>query len=276
MNHDIHASSPLGKSTDYIETYSPHFLFPISRMVARDRIGLQSQLPFEYGADLWTGYELSYLNLKGKPQIALAEFSFPHTSLKIVESKSFKLYLNSFIQSSFESLAAVQKVIQKDLSDAVQMPVQVNLFSPEQFKKRSLEEFKGICLDSLDVETNIYQVDSNYLKIESQQTEDETVYTDLFKSNCLATGQPDWGSISIRYSGQKINHESLLKYLISYRSHSGFAEYCVEQIFCDILNRCHVKKLSVYARFTRRGGLDINPFRSNFEHPPVNERHLRQ
>lgn len=263
--------SPLGQSTIYVETYSPDLLFPIPRTIARDKIGLPDTLPFT-GVDLWTGYEISWLNPKGKPEIAMANFYFPCTSPNIVESKSFKLYLNSFNQSSFDSLSDVQKIIKNDLSNATGSSVEVDLL---KLKNQLQEEFSGFCLDDLDIETDVYEVDNNFLKTSPQYIE-ETIYSNLLKSNCLATGQPDWGSVLIRYCGQKIDPEGLLKYFISFRRHSGFAEHCVEQIFYDLMTLCHPKKLTVYARYTRRGGLDINPFRSNFEQAPKNLRQFRQ
>lgn len=266
--------SPLGQKTVYVQTYTPDLLFPIPRRLARDKIGVDEKFSFR-GEDLWTGYELSWLNLKGKPEIAMGEFVFPCSSPNVVESKSFKLYLNSFNQSRFESIEHVQKVIQSDLSQASGATVDVNIFFPNRLKMRALGHFSGCCLDSLDIETDTYDVEPNFLTATSEVVE-EVLYTDLLKSNCLATGQPDWGSVLIHYEGPKINHEGLLKYLISFRGHSGFAEHCVEQIYYDILQRCSPNKLTVYGRYTRRGGLDINPFRSNFENPPNNLRHLRQ
>lgn len=263
----------LGKNVTYIETYTPELLFPIPRSLARDKIGLSSNLIFE-GVDIWNGYELSWLNSKGKPEIALAEFIFPCSSLNIVESKSFKLYLNSFNQSAFASIESVKETLIKDLTKVIEGPVSVELYSPSQASK-NLTDFAGICLDCLDVETDTYHVQPDFLHTLPDKIE-EVVYSDLLKSNCLATGQPDWGSVLIRYYGKKIDHEGLLKYIISYRSHSGFAEHCVEQIFSDILERCQPDLLTVYARYTRRGGLEINPFRSNFESSPSNKRQLRQ
>lgn len=266
--------SPLGQATVYVETYSPDLLFPIPRTLARDKIGIGEELPFS-GVDIWSGYELSWLNLKGKPEIALAEFIFPCSSPNVVESKSFKLYLNSLNQTHFGSQEDVAKVLQNDLSEAVQASVIVDLFSMADTKIKSLQDFSGVCLDGLDIETRVYDVDKHFLSTSSEYAEEE-LYTNLLKSNCLATGQPDWGSVFIRYSGPKIDHEGLLKYIISFRRHSGFAEHCVEQIYYDILTECKPEKLTVYARYTRRGGLDINPFRSNFETEPMNTRQLRQ
>lgn len=266
--------SPLGQSTVYVETYSPELLFPIARAFARDKIGMQSHLPFD-GVDIWNGYEMSWLNLKGKPEIAMAEFFFPCTSLNVVESKSFKLYLNSFNQSRFESFSQVKKIMENDLSNTVKSEVKINLFPLSALRTQSLEELSGFCLDSLDIETDVYEVNKKFLITTPEYTK-EAVYTNLLKSNCLATGQPDWGSVLIHYSGPKIDSEGLLKYLISFRRHAGFAEHCVEQIFSDILTECGPEQLTVYGRYTRRGGLDINPFRSNFEKAPMNPRQLRQ
>lgn len=266
--------SPLGKATVYIETYSPDLLFPISRTLGRNKLGLGPSLPF-HGMDVWNGYEISWLGPKGKPEIALGEFSFPCTSPHVIESKSFKLYLNSLNQSRFASLEEVQKAIQKDLSDASESSVTVKLFPLSRLKTKSLEDFNGICLDTLDITTDVYETNKGFLVTRPNYVE-ETLYSDLLKSNCLATGQPDWGSVLIRYAGPKIDHEGLLKYIISFRRHAGFHEHCVEEIFHNILTCCHPDKLSVYARYTRRGGLDINPFRSNFEKTFTNTRQTRQ
>lgn len=268
------SESPLGQKTVYINTYSPELLFPVPRTLSRDKLGLGSELPFS-GVDIWNAFEISWLNQKGKPEIALGEFFFPCESPMIVESKSLKLYLNSFSQTSFNSLADVQKAIESDLSNIAQVQVLINLFPLSHLKGSRLEGFSGTCLDDIDISFDTYQVEPAFLKT-SEETVEEAVYSDLLKSNCLATGQPDWGSLYINYAGRKIDHVGLLKYIISFRNHSGFAEHCVEQIFYDIMQRCKPEKLSVYARYTKRGGLDINPFRSNFEKYPENLRHIRQ
>lgn len=267
-------NSLLGEKTEYKETYSPELLFPVPRTLARDKIGLKGPLPFN-GTDLWTGFELSWLNRKGKPEIALAEFIFPCTSPNVVESKSFKLYLNSFNQTHFHSVDEVQKTITEDLTKTADSPVIVKIFPLYHDHEFSIRNLKGECLDSVDVEIDTYQVNPSFLKT-SENIVEEILYSDLLKSNCLATGQPDWGSVLVHYVGQKIDREGLLKYIISFRRHSGFAEHCVEEIFSNIMDKCKPEKLSVYARYTRRGGLDINPFRSNFEPAPENIRLLRQ
>jgi len=263
------AESPLGKKTEYVQTYSKELLFPIPRKMARDLSGIAAPLPFD-GVDIWYSYELSWLNPKGKPEIALARFLFPCTTPHVVESKSLKLYLNSFNQTAFESHSQVHETMERDLSQAVEGPMKV-----EFFQTMPTEGFPGKCLDDLDISTETYRVEPKFLKTGSEHIE-ETVHSHLVKSNCLATGQPDWGSIYIRYAGPRINHEGLLKYIISYRNHSGFAEHCVEHMYKDIWSQCKPKQLTVYAHFTRRGGLDINPFRSNFEKQPPLLRALRQ
>lgn len=266
--------SLLGKTTEYINTYTPDLLFPVSRRLARDKTDIPHELPFG-GVDIWTGFELSWLNPKGKPEIALIELSIPCTTPNIVESKSLKLYLNSFNQSHYSSIEEVKHIIQTDLQKIIQAPLSVHLHALTHAKPLVTEEFSGICLDDLDIGTNTYEVHPEFLKVSPLHVQ-ETLYSNLLKSNCMATGQPDWGSILIHYEGPKINHEGLLKYIISYRNHVGFAEHCVEQIYCEILQYCQPQRLTVYGRYTRRGGLDINPFRSNFEQAPKNRRHIRQ
>lgn len=264
----------LGKKTDYVNTYSPGILHPVSRSLARSKSKIADPLPFT-GADIWNGTELSWLNSKGKPEIALGEFTFPCTSPFIVESKSFKLYLNSFNQSSFSCLQEVCDTLVKDLSNVVQAKIGLKLLTPDEVIGRRLASFNGTCLDNLDISTDTYNVNPSFLKI-SEEIAEETLYSNLLKSNCLATGQPDWGSLLVRYKGKKLDPDGLLKYIISYRNHEGFAEHCVEQIYQDIMLCCKPEYLTVYARYTKRGGLDINPFRSNFEEWVDNQQQFRQ
>lgn len=267
--------SPLGKATVYKQTYSPELLCPIPRTLGRDKIGVASPLFFN-GIDVWSGFELSWLNQRGKPEIAMAEFRFPCTTPFIVESKSFKLYLNSFNQSSFESFDAVREILEKDLGQAAGGNVDVCLIPPSGFRSWApINDFSGINLDLLDIDTATYDLYPDFLTTTDLAVE-ETLYSHLLKSNCLATGQPDWGSVQVRYKGKKIDHEGLLKYIISFRNHSGFAEHCVERMFCDLTARCKPECLSVLVRYTRRGGLDINPFRSNFEELTFRGRQPRQ
>lgn len=269
--------SPLGKPSSYTEQYDASLLFPIARKNAREQIGIGAALPF-FGTDIWNAYELSWLNARGKPQIAIATFFIPAESPNIVESKSFKLYLGSFAQTSFDSIETVRDTIKRDVSAACGSSVSLHLYPPAEFSKLALDEFEGTSLDRLDLDTDVYLPDASLLKaaLDEAPTE-ETLVSNLLKSNCPVTGQPDWGSVQIHYVGPQIDHASLLRYIISYRNHTGFHEQCVEKIFLDVMKVCQPVKLAVYARYTRRGGLDINPFRTNFNLPmPDNLRTARQ
>jgi len=267
----------LGKQVDYEFEYNPGLLQGVPRSLSRDTLDLaNSSLPFD-GIDTWTGYELSWLNLKGKPNVAILECHVPITSENLIESKSFKLYLNSFNQTKFASAEDVRQVLQADLSACAGEPVEVKLILPEQFSSLQFQEFNGTLLDSLDVEIDQYSPNTQYLTVAKNETGvQETLVSHLLKSNCLITSQPDWASIQIRYEGKAIEHEGLLKYLISFRQHNEFHEQCVERIYNDIMQHCQPDKLTVCARYTRRGGLDINPFRSNYEAPYANHRQARQ
>ena len=267
----------LGKQVDYEFEYNPDLLQGVPRSLSRDTLNLAgSGLPFD-GIDTWTGYELSWLNLKGKPNVAILECHVPITSKNLIESKSFKLYLNSFNQTKFASAEDVRQVLQADLSACEGEPVEVKLILPEQFSSLQFQEFNGTLLDSLDVEIDQYSPNTQYLTVAKNVTRvQETLVSHLLKSNCLITSQPDWASIQIRYEGKAIEHEGLLKYLISFRQHNEFHEQCVERIYNDIMQHCQPDKLTVCARYTRRGGLDINPFRSNYEAPYANHRQARQ
>lgn len=253
----------LGKTTEYREIYAPELLQGVPRSLNREEIDLHDTLPFT-GVDRWTGYELSWLNPKGKPQIAILQCEVPATSTNLIESKSFKLYLNSFNQTQFNSIEQVQSLIQQDLSRCAHAQVSVKLVSAKEFSSLVMSTLDAHSIDDLDIEITEYQLNPTLLTTAEEWVE-ESLCSDLLKSNCLITNQPDWGSVFIRYQGIKIQHESLLRYLISFRKHNEFHEQCVERIFCDIMQHCAPKNLTVYARYTRRGGLDINPFRSNFE-----------
>lgn len=257
------AGLSLGKATEYREIYTPDLLQAVPRNMNRVELNLTSELPFS-GTDRWNGYELSWLNVKGKPQVAIMRCEVPASSPNLVESKSFKLYLNSFNQSHFDSFEAVAEALTQDLSQCAGGEVKVMLFKPAEFSQMQIASFDAVSIDDLDIEVKNYQLDPSNLTASGELIE-ETLTSDLLKSNCLITNQPDWGSIFIRYQGQQIDHQGLLRYLISFRQHNEFHEQCVERIFCDIMANCKPNKLSVYARYTRRGGLDINPFRSNFE-----------
>lgn len=271
-------TSPLGKSTAYSGTYDPALLFPIPRQAKRDELGLHGTLPF-FGIDIWNAYEVSWLNQRGKPQIAIATFMVPADSANIIESKSFKLYLNSFNQTRLDDQQALVALLQKDLSAAAGASVQVAMTEPAAFSALKIGELSGLLLDRLDIE--VVDHHPNPALLSANHTEavvEETLLSHLLKSNCPVTGQPDWGSVQIHYVGAPINQENLLKYLIGFREHNEFHEQCVERIFVDIMRQCQPQKLAVYARYTRRGGLDINPWRSNFSvgHAPSNLRNARQ
>ena len=248
--------SALGKETAYPTIYSSSWLFPIPRRKMREKLGLTATLPFS-GEDLWTGYEVSWLDDKGKPQVAIAIFRFPCTSPNIIESKSFKLYLNSFNQTRFLSEEEVVVTLSKDLSQAAGSTVAVHFIDAEPVTLP-----KGECLDLLDIAIDP-DLNPSFLSATGDVCE-ETLYSNLLKSNCPVTGQPDWATVIIHYVGPRICHKGLLRYIISFRNHNDFHENCVETLFTQIKERCSPQNLSVYARYTRRGGLDINPFRSNF------------
>lgn len=276
LSYESITLSPLGKKSLYINTYDPSLLFPIPRKLKRDELSIPKALPF-YGTDIWNAYEISWLNPKGKPQIALGEFSFFAESANLIESKSFKLYLNSFNQTKLDCPDQLINLLEQDLSQASGSPVAVTLFHPNDHKKFFFSNFSGISLDSLDISTESYELDPSFLKTTPMIVE-EQVFSSLLKSNCLVTGQPDWGSVFIHYKGPQIDHEGLLKYIVSFRNHNEFHEQCVERIFMDLLQHCKPDLLTVFARYTRRGGLDINPFRSNWDPiaAPSNHRHPRQ
>jgi 7-cyano-7-deazaguanine reductase len=275
--------SPLGKPADYADHYDAALLFPMSRLPKRVELGLHGAVPF-FGADLWTAFELSWLTPRGKPQVAIAHITVPCETPNIVESKSFKLYINSFTNSQFASADDVRDRIRADMSEAVwrgaptQSSVGVRLLLPDQFDLEPVHELDGLSLDRLDIECDRYMPAPDLLTAAfGEQPVEEVVTSNLLKSNCLVTGQPDWGSLQIRYVGPQIDQGGLLQYVVSFRNHNEFHEQCVERIFMDVWRRCKPVKLAVYARYTRRGGLDINPFRTS--HPlamPPNIRTARQ
>jgi 7-cyano-7-deazaguanine reductase len=262
-------TSLLGKVATYVDRYDAALLYPLPRAAQRALIGV-AERPVFLGADLWTAYELSWLNTRGKPQVALGRFVVPCESTHLVESKSLKLYLNSFNNTVFADIDAVRQTLQKDLSEAVwrggvvKSSVGVQLLSPEQYAKEKIAEMDGLSLDRLDLDCSYYQPAPELLCAASNEAPvTDTLYSNLLKSNCLVTGQPDWGSVSINYSGPQIDQAGLLQYIVSFRNHNEFHEHCVERMFMDIWTRCQPTKLTVYARYTRRGGVDINPWRSS-------------
>ena len=275
--------SQLGKSSAYIDQYDASLLFPIPRAGKRVEIGIAAAAPF-FGADMWTAFELSWLNLRGKPQVALAHFTIPCESLNIIESKSFKLYLNSFNNTKFADFDAVRATLRADILEAVwrtagepvvaPASIGVTLLGPEMFDREPVHELDGLNLDRLDIECTQYTPAPELLSATRDEAPVSEVFiSNLLKSNCLVTGQPDWGSVQISYTGDQIEQGGLLQYLVSFRNHNEFHEQCVERIFMDIWTRCKPLKLCVYARYTRRGGLDINPFRTS--HPQALPRNIR-
>ena len=280
---DSAEASPLGKPSAYSDQYDASLLFPIARAGKRAEIGVGTA-PIFFGADLWTAFELSWLNLRGKPQVAIAHITVPCESTCIVESKSFKLYLNSFNNTAFASADAVRDRIRADISaavwrgGAVQQSVGVRLLLPDMFDREAVHEMDGLSLDRLDLECTRYEPAPDLLSAAlNEQPVSEVLTSNLLKSNCLVTGQPDWGSVRISYSGPQIEQAGLLQYIVSFRNHNEFHEQCVERIFMDIWTRCKPTQLAVYARYTRRGGLDINPFRTSYPQGlPVNVRMARQ
>lgn len=275
--------SLLGKATPYKDQYDASLLYPIPRLAKREEIGVPPTLPF-LGADLWTAYEVSWLNPRGKPQVAIAHFTVPCETPNIIESKSFKLYLNSYNNTKFADAAEVQTRLRTDLGEAAWRgagktgSVGVRLLAPEFFDQEPIHEMDGLNIDRLDVECTQYTPAPELLTAAfDEKPVDEVLTSHLLKSNCLVTGQPDWGSVQIAYSGPQIDQAGLLQYLVSFRNHNEFHEHCVERIFMDLWRRCKPSKLAVYARYTRRGGLDINPLRTS--HPmalPPNVRTARQ
>ncbi len=283
-NDNTAAQSQLGKSSAYVDRYDPAQLFPIARATQREAMGIKPDaLPF-FGADLWTAFELSWLNARGKPQLAIVHFTVPCETPNIIESKSFKLYLNSFNSSVFATADVVRERLRADIAEALWRGsdrvegIGVKLIGPEQFDTEAVHELDGLNLDRLDIECTHYQPAPELLTSDATHLSvTETLTSRLLKSNCLVTGQPDWGSVQIRYSGPPIEQAGLLAYIVSFRNHNEFHEPCVERMFIDIWRQCRPTKLAVYARYTRRGGLDINPFRTSWPQAlPANARTARQ
>lgn len=259
-------AAPLGHATDYPDTYDASLLFTVPRAPQREEIGVGSPLPFT-GADVWTAYEHTWLDLAGKPEVAIVSFAVPASSPRIVESKSVKLYLGSFAQSRYGSAADVAARIERDLAAAAGAAVTVSIVPPSAFSTLALAELDGESIDGIATAVDRYEVDPGLLRAGPDDVR-ETLRSDLFRSVCPVTGQPDYASLSIAYAGPRIDRASLLRYVVSYRQHAGFHEHCAERMFADLVARCGCRELTIVARFTRRGGLDINPFRTNTGAPP--------
>lgn len=266
---------PLGHATDYPDTYDASLLFAVARAPQREELGIRGRLPFT-GADVWTAFEHTWLEPSGKPRIAIATLTVPVTSPSIVESKSVKLYLGSFAQSRFADDEAVRGTIARDIGTAAGAPIDVALLPRAAFASQAVAELPGESVDDEPVVVDRYEVDPSLL-LAGGPAASETLRTDLFRSVCPVTGQPDYASIAVTYRGPRIDRAGLLRYFVSYRRHAGFHEHCAERIFVDLAARCRCEALTVHARFTRRGGVDINPFRTNAGAPvPANVRTPRQ
>ena len=271
------AGLTLGQKTEYSNHYDASLLQPVPRSLNRDDLNLGDSLPFQ-GCDIWTLYELSWLNEKGLPQVAIGEVSIPATSANLIESKSFKLYLNSFNQTRFSSWDQVEQTLIKDLSACAGETVSVTVRSVVDYTDSVVVTMEGDCIDEQEIEITSYDFDRTLIQDAAiGEVVEESLHSHLLKSNCLITNQPDWGSVEIQYKGKQIDREALLRYLVSFREHNEFHEQCVERIFTDIMEFCQPESLTVYARYTRRGGLDINPYRSNVNSQPShNQRMARQ
>lgn len=274
-NHPAH-QSPLGKQSAYSSQYDPQLLFGIERAGQWQALGLSAEcLPF-VGVDIWNCYEMSWLLPSGKPVVAIAQVTVPADSPNIIESKSFKLYLNSFNQSQFASFAQVQSMLVEDLSKVAGAPVQVQLKTFAQVAAEGVHEPQGLCIDDLDVQLSQYQQPSAAQLVCGAEQVEEQLYSHLLRSNCPVTGQPDWGTVQVHYRGAALDHASFLAYLVSFRQHEDFHEQCVERIFVDLQACLKPELLTVSARYVRRGGLDINPYRSTEQLDFANLRLARQ
>ena len=267
--------NPLGQATSYPDEYSPDLLYAIARTDGRDALGLGADLPF-HGTDFWNAWELTWLNPDGLPQVAAASIRVPAHSVNLVESKSLKLYLGSLAMSRHASFGDVAAVISNDLTACVGADVYVALHRPASSDVAQIGRLPGDCIDALPVKCDRYDVAPELLVADESTLVAEDMHSDLLRSLCPVTGQPDIGSVMISYRGPRIDREGLLAYIVSYRQHQDFHESCIERMFLDIRERCGTEQLTVYARYQRRGGIDINPFRSNFETTAPNTRLWRQ
>ncbi|MEB2400600.1 NADPH-dependent 7-cyano-7-deazaguanine reductase QueF [Parapusillimonas granuli] len=263
MTHTPLAHAPLGQAVAYPSAYDPSLLFAIDRAVNRAALPLPAHW---HGADIWNAYEVSWLNPKGKPMVAVARYTVPHSSPRLIESKSFKLYLNSYNETRFDDAETVRRTMARDLSQAAGQEIGVELFSLASQHGLPLGALEGDDIDGQDIDIDRYEPAPDLLRCTGGGgIVSEKLVSDLLKSNCPVTGQPDWGSVQVCYTGPRIDRAALLRYIVSLRRHTEFHEHCVETMFCDILRACKPESLAVYARYTRRGGLDINPWRST--HP---------
>ena len=255
--------SPLGREVAYPSAYDAGLLHPIPRRHGRTSIGIGgAALPF-VGHDRWHAYELSWLDGQGKPRVATASLQVPADSPNLIESKSLKLYLNSLNASRFSDDAEVRALLAADLSAVAGAQVTVDLGLPPVLAPA------GVSIDAADIAIDQYgPPDARLLSANAGEVVEETLHSELLKSNCPVTGQPDWADLTVAYRGPRIDREGLLRYVVGFRDHAEFHEQCVERIFVDLTARCRPERLSVEARYTRRGGLDINPWRATAGYPP--------
>ena len=270
-----HGKLPLGRDSGYPQKYAPEALCPIARADSRSRLGISAELPFS-GVDIWNAWELTWLGAGRKPVAATAEILVPADSPNIIESKSLKLYLNSFAMTNIDSADDIARIIATDLGVCADTPVTVRIDPITHTEGRSVSRLAGRCLDTLDVSCDDWDVNADLLSADSADTVGEDLYTHLLRSLCPVTDQPDSASLQISYRGPRIDHAGLLRYIVSFRQHNDFHESCVERMFVDILARCEPQELSLHARYQRRGGIDINPFRSTSRMRPRNLRLWRQ
>jgi len=274
MTNQTLGASPLAKNVAYPTQHDPSLLFPLPR--AEQRQSLEPMPATWYGEDVWHAYELSWLEPGGRPKVALGRFVFPHHSPNLIESKSLKLYLNALNETTFASVEALQACLARDLSAVAQAPVGISIFAVDVAPTLIPADLGGQLIDHAPFTQRLAAPDPQHLRCHSKKVKDQVLVSHLLKSNCLVTQQPDWGSLLIRYTGAEIDQGRLLEYIVSYRQHNEFHEHCVERIFCDLLQQCQPEKLHVQAFYTRRGGLDINPWRSTHHEPPTAQRTLRQ
>ena len=275
MSRTLYTDSPLGRNVPEPTGYDAGLLYPIAR--ADTRAGLDLPAP-SHGADIWNAYELSWLNAHGKPIVAMGRFTVPADSPRLIESKSLKLYLNGYNEERFEHPDIVRQRIQADLTRAAGKPVHVEILPVRPAFELSCQALAGRCIDDQDIRIDTYDPAPDRLRTtDPAPFMRETLVSELLKSNCPVTGQPDWASLQIRYAGPRIDRAGLLAYIVSLRRHSEFHELCVEKIYGEIMQRCAPQELLVYARYTRRGGLDINPWRANHQPDAIGQaRTLRQ
>ena len=255
------SENPLGKKTRYPKKYNSGLLYPIPRLTVRSLLDLEKNL-IMYGVDHWHAYEIAWLDSSGKPKVAIGEFLFDANSKNIIESKSLKLYLNSLNEELYKDINEVVERITKDLSQVSCSEVKVVLFPPSEIEDAIFSNRRGTSIDSELIEHLASHPDEGVLQTENDTIIDAELYSDLFRSNCPVTGQPDWASFDIKYTGPKIKPDSLLSYLCSFRHHDGYHEECAERIYRDITLQCRPTKLKIRLNFLRRGGIDINIYRS--------------